>query len=287
MCIIVAIPEHKPLPNIETMRECFKRNPDGAGFMYADGKSVKIRKGFMKFDDFLDALEGEDIPEDTAIILHFRIATSGKVKQSTCHPFPVSDVKEELQATRTECRFGLAHNGVISGRTTYDGWSDTMDFTAKVVTPLARMNPSFMHSTEAKELLKGACQSKLAILDNSGQMMLVGDFIEDDGIFYSNSTYLALKTDWSSYGDWWKKYTPPTQAEGDLDDDEWDEWSDLDTLPYDVCQECPLNVDCAKYGKLYDYECASEKEAIEVCADFLGVSVMDMADWVGYDKNDL
>ena len=47
MCIIVAVPANTPMPTADTIRECFISNPDGAGFMYADGKSVHIRKGFM------------------------------------------------------------------------------------------------------------------------------------------------------------------------------------------------------------------------------------------------
>lgn len=275
MCIIVAIPRKTPFPTVETMKECFRRNPDGAGFMYADGKSVQIRKGFMKFDDFVNALEGEDIPEDTAVVLHFRIATSGKVKPSTCHPFPISDSKDELQALKTACRFGLAHNGVISGRTTYEGWSDTMDFTANVVTPLARMNPSFMHSTEAKELLKGACMSKLAILDNSGDMMLVGDFVEDKGIFYSNTSYLPVKTDWSSYANWWNG----AWYEDEEDEAAWDAIvKQVAKLKWQACQLCTEQYECAEYGEW----CHSERTAIEACADASGMEETELAELLGW-----
>ena len=287
MCIIVAIPAYTDMPSDETLRECFRRNPDGAGYMYADGKSVRIRKGFMTYNDFIKALEAEDIPDGTSVVLHFRIGTSGKVQPKCCHPFPISDMKEELQATRTESRWGLAHNGVISGRTTYDGWSDTMDFTAKVVAPLARMNPSFMHSTEAKELLKGACMSKLAILDNSGDLMLVGDFVEDKGVFYSNTTYLSVASDWSSYGSWWTKATADYYSTSDFKwDDDWDDdWDDelIASLPYLACQICPMNEDCARYGSDMGYECQSDLEALEVCADFSGTTIIEVADAVGFD----
>jgi len=265
MCIIVAKPMGAAMPDEETRARCFQSNPDGAGFMLADGKTVRIRKGYMRLEDFETALEKEMRgfdPIETTVVLHFRIATSGKVKPSTCHPFPISDEPEELRKTRMESRFGIAHNGVISGRYTADGWSDTMDFVADVVTPLMRMNPSFMHSSDAIELLEGACGSKLAIIDNAGDLALVGSFVEDGGVFYSNTTYLPTKYNWSSYGSLW---------EGGWDDYYEDKpWDDIgklvEQLPHEACQLCPMNEDCA----MWDAECLDEETAVKACAYYSG-----------------
>ena len=283
MCIIVAVPRNADMPTIETMKECFRSNPDGAGFMYADGKRVRIRKGFMTFESFIDALDAEEIPDGSALVMHFRITTSGKTQPKCCHPFPVSSSKEDLQALSTDSRWGVAHNGVISGRTTYDGWSDTMDFIAEVVAPLARMNPSFMHSDDALELLQGACMSKLAILDNAGDLALVGEFIEDNGVFYSNKSYLPVVYNWSSYNDWWaKSFDAKTEYA------EWDDLDELmDALPHVACQECPMAEDCARYGADYGYECGSEFEALQTCADFTGENILELAEVLGLDLNEV
>lgn len=264
MCIIVCKPMGAAMPDAETRARCFRSNPDGAGFMFADGKTVRIRKGFMNLESFesalKDELDGFDV-EETAVILHFRIATSGKVKPGTCHPFPISDDPERLRMTRTDSRFGIAHNGVINGRYTADGWSDTMDFVADVVAPLMRMNPSFMHNSDALELLEGACLSKLAIMDNSGEIATVGKFIEDGGCLYSNDSYLSRVTMWSSYGSLWDDayYTAYPQYKETWDDG----WENVDRLieqlPYAACKECAMNRECA----IAYPECEGETMATE------------------------
>jgi len=266
MCIIVAKPMGIAMPDIDTLERCFNANPDGAGFMYADGKEVRIRKGFMTFDSFenalYDELDGFDMTE-TAIVMHFRIATSGKIMPQTCHPFPISSEPEKLRLTRVSSRFGLAHNGVISGRYTKDGWSDTMDFTCDVVAPLMRMNPSFMHSSDAIELLEGACQSKLAIMDNSGEIALVGEFIDEEGVKYSNTSYLRKVYKWSSYGSMWADkgyYTAYPQYRPGYYTRSEDAWEKVDQLiehlPYAACKECANNRICATT----ECECECEED---------------------------
>ena len=276
MCIIVAKPIDVAMPDVETLEECFLSNPDGAGFMYADGKSVRIRKGFMTFDDFVDALN-EEIPDGectgTAIVMHFRIATSGKVKPACCHPFPISDERALLQATEYEGRYGIAHNGVISGRKTYDGWSDTMDFVAEVVTPLMKMNPRFMDDDMALDLLEGACMSKLAILNNAGDIATVGRFYEDHGVLYSNESYLKRTWRYSSYGKVWgdaNYYGTYGSLARDYTSDPYygapfgEKLEDLIAkLPYEVCADCLMNEECC----LTTPYCLTEDEAEEVYAE--------------------
>jgi len=278
MCIIVAVPAGVDIPNDTTLKECFVSNPDGAGFMWSDGKQVHIRKGFMKWEDFKKALDAEldagRIYTDSAVVLHFRITTSGKTQPACCHPFPISDKKKELQATSIESRWGIAHNGVIQGRTTYDGWSDTMDFIACVVAPLSRMHPSFMYSDDANELLKGACKSKLAIINHAGEMMLVGEFTEDDGVFYSNTSYLPTRYNWSSYTSTWSKAYDSyfeNSSYGNID-------KLISQLEYQACQVCPNAYDCAEYMEW----CGSEYEAVATCADAYACTeeeIYELLDW--------
>ena len=281
MCIIVAIPAGVSVPSDDTLKECFTRNPDGAGFMWSDGKQVNIRKGFMTWSDFKEALDTEldsgRIYDDSAMVLHFRITTSGKTQPSCCHPFPISDRKEDLQALSIRSRFGIAHNGIIMGRDTSDGWSDTMDYVAGVVAPLARMHPSFMYSDDAKKLLEETCMSKLAIINHAGEMVLVGDFKEDGGVFYSNASYIPVRWDYSSYGNWWssqrydeKDYGAPFGSMDKL----------VGELKFSACEFCENNVECVEYGEW----CSDEWDAVETCADSNGCSkmlVMELLGWVG------
>jgi len=260
------------MPDNETLERCFWTNPDGAGFMYADGKRVRIRKGFMTFESFTDSLNAEldglDTTE-TAVVMHFRIATHGKVKPEICHPFPISSEPDELRKTRTESRFAVAHNGVISGRFTNDNWSDTMDFVADVMTPLMRMNPSFMHSSDAIDLLEGACDSKLAIMDNSGDIALVGSFIEDEGVFYSNAAYLRTVHSYSGYG---SLFSGSTYYEAYPDYDDWEDIERLvEQLPFEACRECVMAEECA----LNYQECDNELMAASARDYYNGIEEME------------
>ena len=276
MCIIVAKPMNIEMPDEETLLECFLSNPDGAGFMWADGKQVRIRKGFMEWEDFMEALD-EELPEpmrkDVALVMHFRIATHGKVQPMCCHPFPISSDESELQATRIDARFGIAHNGVIHGRRTNDKRSDTMDFIAEVVAPLMKMNPNFMKNSHAMDLLEGACKSKLAIMDNSGDLVTVGDFIEDDGVLYSNTTYLKTMSRWSYYG---SLFDGPEYeaAYGDY----YDEL--IDKLPWTPCKMCSNAVSCCMGYP----ECESERMADQACAYY---NDEDAGEWDVYEDEDV
>ena len=258
MCIIVVKEAGIEMPDRETLERCFAKNRDGAGFMFADGKQVRIRKGFMTFDDFEDALYDElagfDMKE-TAIIMHFRIATHGKVKPEICHPFPVSSDPDDLRATSIDARFGIAHNGIISGRTTNENWSDTMDFVADVVAPLAKALPNFIHNDYALEVLEGACLAKLAIINGAGEIKTVGQFYENEGVKYSNTGYVKSVYNYSTYGrlwddDYYYKAYPSMAKYGWYDDDELDDGLDDDMdaliakLPYEACGTCLWNEEC-------------------------------------------
>ena len=281
MCIIVAVPAGVNIPSDETLHECFRRNPDGAGFMYSTGKTVVIRKGFMKWEDFKSALDAEldagRIYTDSAVVLHFRITTSGRTQPKCCHPFPISDRKEDLQATEIESRFGIAHNGVIHGMTTGDGWSDTMDFVAGVVAPLAHMHPSFMYSEDAEKLLENACKSKLAIINHAGEMLLVGNFTKDDGVFYSNTSYKPFTYSYSTYQNVWSKWDD-VYGDFDWDDDYETAWDDL-KITYESCEVCPMVQECSSF----EVCCMDEVEALDVCADLNDCTRGEILEMLGYE----
>lgn len=284
MCIIVVKPKGIEMPDTDTLVNCDLRNPDGSGFMLADGETVRIRKGFMDFAEFAEAFDEETAELDakeTAIVMHFRIATHGDVVPGCCHPFPLTDDEETLLSTSCDCPIGVAHNGVISGMSTNSHRSDTMDYISRILTPLAKMAPDFLYRNEAFELLEATCKSKLAIMDATGHIMLVGDFEEsDDGVLYSNGSYKPRKSTVAksvgmNWGDW--DYAPYGYGYGygygyehgrkvcgslyntvDDEDDGYDEIAGLiDLLPFHACKYCYMGEECA----LTAPSCRNEKEA--------------------------
>lgn len=191
MCIIAAKPTGVKMPKTETLVRMWYANRDGAGFMYAADGKVIIEKGFMKFADFEAALTRVSKTHDLtklAMVFHFRITTHGGTKPSNCHPFPLTRSVKSLQALKAYSPIGIAHNGVIPIRPR-NGISDTMEYIATQLAPLAAACPDFLHEPAALELIENAIHSKMAFLTAKGEIVTIGDFILDDGVWYSNGSY--------------------------------------------------------------------------------------------------
>lgn len=191
MCVIVYKPSERELPKKSILEECFRRNPDGAGFMWNDGKAIQIRKGFMGFRSFWRALrEIEDI-KDKEVVMHFRISTQAGVNRECTHPFPLSDNMKDLKKLNTSAKIGVAHNGIIGLTTSYRrdvDYSDTMEFITKYLSLMIK-DWSYYKDHNILTLIERLIDSKMCILDAKGHVELIGKFIEDDGIFYSNNSY--------------------------------------------------------------------------------------------------
>jgi hypothetical protein len=195
MCIIVYKPKGVSFPEMETLRECFFNNQDGAGFMYRlpDGQ-IRIDKGFMDYPELVVGLS--EIPfdlNDLDLAIHFRMATHGKVNMANTHPFPVSNNPKDLKATGFVAHAALVHNGVIGfctdKKNVKDPLSDTMVFTKDILSAI----PAKQYRTKAiRKLIEKATGSKFVIMTRDDSIM-IGDFIEDKGIFYSNSSYKASR----------------------------------------------------------------------------------------------
>lgn len=261
MCIIVYKPKDIEFPSWATLEKCFKSNSDGAGYMYSDGERVHIRKGFMNWKSLKKSLKATKklVGDKEPFVLHFRIGTQGGNVQSNCHPFPLSKSMEDLRLLGCNCEIGVAHNGIISLTSTYSknvDYSDTMKFITDYLSLIIK-SKDYYKSRATLTLIQRLVESKLAILNADGHCELIGDFIEDGGVFYSNSSYRESYV--KSSFKW---------------DDYWG-WGDTEACynPYDygteVCKDnCPVEqigdtsfcVDCVDFGRCTDYskyECCS------------------------------
>ena len=206
MCIIAIKPAHHKMIDKTTLETMFDTNPDGAGYMYAYNNRVHIKKGFMSLKELLNSLDNlkkkiniEEIP----LILHFRISTSGKTDEATCHPFPVTSDLNALRKTSVITSLGMAHNGIICDFEEKNSiYSDTQLFVNKCVSYLYDMNPKFLHDDRTTKLLEPIINgSRLAFLDSHGNIYRYGDWIENDGIYYSNEGYIPWQTRYYHYND--------------------------------------------------------------------------------------
>lgn len=260
MCIIVYKPQGQQLPSTDTLRACWDNNPDGAGIMWAANGHVNIRKGFMEWPAFLEALDEVTSMVDavnTPIALHFRIATHGAVVPGCCHPFAVKDSFVKMRSTTIEANVGFMHNGVLSGLKTDDATSDSMAFARSVLVPLKSMSEDFLTDKRALRIIESSAQgSRFLLMAKTGLVRRFGSWVEDHGIYYSNGNYKPRFTyeptlfDSSIYDAW--------EAFGDIDDD-------LARYGmFEACKDCPMLFECVEYLPV----CTDDLQASEMVASY-------------------
>ena len=195
MCVIVYKPEGVGMPSMETLADCWAANPDGAGFMFPEDGKVSIRKGFMRWTEFANALsetmEGRKL-SDAPAAFHFRIATHGKVKPGCCHPFPVKADYSAMRKTETRADVGFMHNGVLRGLATSGSVSDSMAFAKNVLRPLKSLCGDFVCDKDVAGIVGNVAQgSRFLLMDGAGNVAKVGDWAEREGLLFSNLNFLS------------------------------------------------------------------------------------------------
>ena len=204
MCIICAKPSGVAMPSNKIIKNMWEGNSDGAGIMWTSNNKVHIKKGFMKYGEFKRFINKMKKYYDLTkipLVMHFRITTHGGTKPQNCHPFPVTSKIKKLQTLELSTDLGVAHNGTI----TIDNppeISDTMAYIATKMTRMRTKNGAFYRNEKMRNKIKKEITSKMCFLDNKGDLYFIGDFVEEDGVFYSNTSYLGWKRWWNygSYG---------------------------------------------------------------------------------------
>lgn len=201
----------KKLPTKEILRNCFTNNSDGAGFSFVQDNRIYISKGYVKFKPFFRAIK-RHIGDDTSAILHFRIASVGEVSRENCHPFVIADNKKEINKT-VNCtkKPVFAHNGTLPIRAK-DGKSDTRQYAHIIGDPLIRNN-IFRNKSLMHIMGESIGSGRMAFMNRKGDIKLLGDFEEEDGISFSNRSYKYSLGTITKYS--WSKKTGKLEKEED------------------------------------------------------------------------
>lgn len=212
MCIAIAKPMGVDIPTDDILTNCFNNNPDGAGFAFNHNNEVIIRKGYMKLKDFLDAFHKYNEKFDfknRGVLIHTRITTHGGTNPQMCHPFPINSDEGALKKIEYVSPFAVIHNGIISltsaDATKKKDMSDTAIFVQKYLTKIAK-NKKWFGNKANIELIEELIDSKMAILNGSGKIIMTSGFTEDNGIFYSNSSYKENRYSRVYNWDWYDDY---------------------------------------------------------------------------------
>lgn len=201
MCVICISAKGVKQPTKELMQQMWKKNPHGAGYMFARSKYVYIRKGFMSFNEFYAAVKAENFTAEDIVVYHFRILTQAGVNPEMTHPFMLTDKLSDTRILRARVNVGICHNGIISltsGKS--DKYSDTALYITKYLSDLV-LKPADLKNPVLQGLIEDQIHSKMAILDYAGNVTKIGRFTKDDsGLEFSNTFFKPVSYSYSWYG---------------------------------------------------------------------------------------
>ena len=177
-------------------------------------KRVYIHKGFMKFDEFYEEVMKEDLSE--AIVMHFRIATHGKVVKKLTHPFVLWDDATYDKDLSIYCDEAMAHNGCIPGMKTNEGVSDSLAF-ARLCSQTG-FHEFCIENEGASHFMEAAIgTSRVVFMDSKGWYRYGTGWTVLNKCLYSNTTFEKPRPVRKSkqhacgdggYTDWWKNAVP-------------------------------------------------------------------------------
>jgi len=194
MCVIILKPRGRRLPDDDLLRKAFNHNHDGFGWAYhREGTNeVVIQKGAMDFESARHIIRELRDPKACNIMMHFRLATEGKVCPENCHPYPISRKRAELKATEFVAHNALAHNGIIThagatiGIKLQEDLTDTQKFIKYYLTKLGLS----IYNEGVLKLISNYVGGRFGLLTPQGQITM-GDFTEKAGLWYSNQTFMT------------------------------------------------------------------------------------------------
>jgi hypothetical protein len=180
MCIAIYKPAGVKIRKT-ILSHCFDQNPHGAGFAVPDENGITIRKGFFTFREFWR--EYREKSAGMAMLIHFRVATSGVIDGDNCHPWRIDKDHAMIHNGVLEHKLGLCHDDV----------SDTGLFAHNILSPALEIAPNIWKTEAFKWVIEQSIGSgnKVVILDNNGDSAIFnsekGEWFE--GSWFSNTTF--------------------------------------------------------------------------------------------------
>lgn len=176
MCVIVVKPERADIQQ-EIVEKCWVSNPDGAGLAYTDRHFVVVKKGISSVEELIQELASL---KKKLVVLHFRLASAGKPTLKLTHPFMVGEQPASLCFKTSKPV--LFHNGHIGNMPYTDQISDSLilSLMLSVLEPKDRI----------KLLTQYAYMGNRFVLLMPSEMHMIGQFVEHDGLMFSNLNWL-------------------------------------------------------------------------------------------------
>ena len=226
MCVIISKEKKcNRIPTIEELTNCFLHNRDGAGFMYVNNGEVVIDKGYMELNSFLSRFEELCNKfhnfKNKALVIHCRIGTSSSNSAENTHPYCISTKVKDLHKKYITTDLGVAHNGIITSYTPHDKSSnvnDTQKFILEYLAPVHKHFSTFYKMDTFRAGIRDITNSKFTFLDTKERIYYVGDFVNDNGLKFSNTSYKSYESYYMSSKNAYTKYSSKYNNYYDDDD---------------------------------------------------------------------
>ena len=179
MCQILFKPKGCKLPSHSLLEGMARQHSDGCGYMVAWNGSVFGRKG-LGVEELKKEIEAH---EDKALVIHFRLRTSGRSGPTATHPFPFPVVGiRELKELTWQAPLGVAHNGMLVnyGRKKL---SDTQEYILSICSFPDLANSVVRFDKRALGIFEA--EQKWALMNGMGEVRLLGKWDKTDGLWHS------------------------------------------------------------------------------------------------------
>jgi len=200
MCVISVLPKGKE-KNGKVVEDFissgYQSNTQGSGFMWkkANSNRVGVSKGYFNLEQLLKSYKKMKFTIDDEVVVHHRIGTSGNKDAANTHPFYLhEDITICTKTESLENLIAVCHNGVFSSSkiTKYmtSGYSDTVAFANKYMTQPGLIE-LLIHNSKTFETVTSdfVDGDKLCFLFPDRDLLMIGNYIEDDGYYHSNMGY--------------------------------------------------------------------------------------------------
>ena len=247
MCVIV-YKQKKANITKKVLRQCWNENPDSGGFMFSTKGELIIHKGYTTFKTLYKDFRKQERLHNENFVLHFRIATHGKINEANCHPFIVNK------------NIGFVHNGILNCVKATKEKSDTSVFCEQV---LRKLPNNFLNKAEYRIMLESVCKaesSKFTFLTNKGVAHIFNELagMWQNGCWFSN-TYFMWDNEFVSKQDLPQKLLFNELARTWQNNDSYTEciWCG-DYYPKEqhlnCCKFCAEELERDKFPLYYDYK---------------------------------
>lgn len=175
MCVICIKKKGIKFPSEKIVKTMCENNPHGFSLVVSNGSTKPWIYKTLKMDTFMDVyrqvLRTYDY-KSSSMFIHTRIKTHGSERIENCHGWK-------------ENHLIFAHNGILSIDNRGD-LTDSETFFRDIFSPAYRLGGWRMGERTINACI-GA--SKFVFMDDSGDIKHFGQYIEDEGLLYSNTSY--------------------------------------------------------------------------------------------------